>query len=108
MAMVNMKHSPEEASKYTELADVGDEPKYPYGLCLSLHEDELEKLGITSLPALGTQMTLTARVYVKSTSAYQSQDGGSNTTMDLQITDMELGAAAGQTDAAAALYGSSS
>ena len=108
MAMVNMKHSREEASKYTEPAEVGDEPQYPYGLCISLHEDELEKLGITSLPAVGTEMALMAKVYVKSTSSYQTQEGGSNMSVDLQITYMEIGAASTQSAAATALYGTSS
>ena len=104
MPMVNMKHSREEAEKYVE-PEVGDEPQYPYGLCINLHADELAKLGITSLPAVGTEMTLMARVFVKSTSAYQSQGGESNTSMDLQITDMELGSANTSSSAAEALYG---
>lgn len=104
MAMVNMKMSREEAKEYSEPTAM-DAPEYPYGLCLDLDDDALEKLGITSLPAVGTQMTITARVYVKSTSAYNTQGGESESRMSVQITDMEIGAAGTQGNAATALYG---
>ena len=104
MALINMKHSREEAEKYVE-AEVGDEPKYPYGLCLSLHADELEKLGITALPTVGSEMMLTAKVFVKSASSYQTQEGTDDKSISLQITDMELSGAPKQAQAATMLYG---
>jgi hypothetical protein len=102
--MINMKHSKDEAKQYTEASPM-DEPQYPYGLCLSLHDDELKKLGITSLPAVGAEMTINAKVFVKSTSAYNTQKGESEMSMDLQITDMEISAAQEKSSAASMLYG---
>jgi len=88
--MINMKSAPEgESSK--EIAEY-EEPQYPYGLCLHLGMDELEKLGITQLPEVGAVMMISAKAFVKSTSAYETQSDGKTMSVDLQITDMELGA----------------
>jgi hypothetical protein len=89
MAMINMKQEAEREEMPGEVEY--DEPMYPYGLCLHLSQDEMEKLGITTLPAVGTEMTITAKAFVKGTSAYETQ-GGKDMSMDLQITDMEIGA----------------
>lgn len=89
MAMISMKQEAEREEMPGEIEY--DEPMYPYGLCLHLGQEQLEKLGITALPAVGTEMTITAKVFVKGTSAYETQ-GGKDMSMDLQITDMELGA----------------
>lgn len=103
--MVNMQMSREEAKEYTE-PSVSDAPQYPYGLCLDLNDDALEKLGMKTLPAVGTEMSLMARVVVTRTSAYQTQGNESETCLGLQITDMELGPAqADPAKAAAKLYG---
>lgn len=95
MALVNMQMSAEEAREEYDIApaDDGDLPKYPYGLTLSLDDDALAKLGITSLPSVGTKMTLTARVEVCSTSQYQDRKGESEASLSLQITDMQLSGA---------------
>jgi hypothetical protein len=49
-------------------------------------------------------MMITAKAYVKSTSAYETQ-GGKDMSIGLQITDMEIGAAKTQSDQATMLYG---
>lgn len=107
MAMVSMKMSAKEAKEYNSAEITSDAPEYPYGLCIRLDDDALEKLGITSLPAVGTEMTIMAKVFVKSTSAYNRQGGEDHKDMELQITDMEIeGNQAKRNDAAAnALYG---
>lgn len=106
MAMINMKSKPEREEMPGEIE--GDEPRYPYGLCLSLGKDELEKLGITALPKVGSEMMVTAKAYVKSTSAYETQGEGEKMSIELQITDMELGSngAQRQDSAATMLYSS--
>lgn len=105
MAMINMKSKPEREEAPGEIES--DEPRYPYGLCLSLEKEQLEKLGITALPKVGTEMTVTAKAYVKSTSAYETQGEGERMSFHLQITDMELGNNQAQRNdsAANALYG---
>lgn len=105
MAMVSMKQEPEREEMPGEIE--ADEPQYPPGMCIHLEVDQLKKLGITALPKVGTEMTIAARVYVKATSAYQTQGEGERMSVDLQITDMEVGQNAGQRvdSAATMLYG---
>ncbi|MDR8093064.1 hypothetical protein KPB05_37035, partial [Burkholderia gladioli] len=85
------KLTPAKAKQEAVIAQADtDQPAYPYGLSICLDDDALAKLGITSLPDVGTPFTLTARVEVCSTSQYQNQDGADR-ILSLQITDMELG-----------------
>ena len=88
--MVNMQMSAEEAREYSEPTPPDEQPRYPYGLCLDLDDDSLAKLGITSLPAVGATMTMTAKVTVTRTGAYQTQGSDQEMSLGLQITDMEL------------------
>ena len=62
MAMINMQKAAEREEMPGEIE--ADEPRYPYGLCISLGKDELEKLGITALPKVGTEMMIMAKCYV--------------------------------------------
>lgn len=89
MALINMKRAPEKEEMPGAIEK--DEPRYPYGLCIRLGKEELDKLGITALPAVGSEMTITAKVFVESTSAYETQGAGKDQSMSLQITDMEIG-----------------
>lgn len=91
MALVSMELTAEQAKESTcAIAGDGSAPKYPYGLSLSLNSDSLENLGIKSLPVVGTKLLLTAVVEVSGTHESQQQDGTSEKSVDLQITDMEL------------------
>lgn len=102
MALINMKQKPEREEMPGEVET--DEPMYPYGLCLNLDKEQLEKLGIMALPQVGAAMMVTAKAYVKSTSAYETQ-GGKDMSVSLQITDLEIGPANSQSDNASMLYG---
>lgn len=106
MTMISMKLDKKAAQEETAPSP-GEAPLYPYGLCLSLSNDVLQKLGMTTPPAVGTKMTLTALVEVTSTSAYKEQDGA-EISANLQITDMELSSAPSSLDdrAAQKFYGS--
>ena len=88
MALINMQ-KPVEREEMPGEIEV-DEPRYPYGLCISLGKDELDKLGITALPKVGTEMTIMAKAYVKMTRAYETQGEGEDIGLELQITDMEI------------------
>lgn len=66
------------------------EPKYPYGTTIELNKDTLEKLGMATLPQVGTQMGLAATVIVTSVSQSESVEGEPYMCVNLQITDMEL------------------
>lgn len=101
MALVDMTMSAEEAREEME-PTADDAQKYPYGLSISLDDESLAKLGITSLPEVGKQMTLTARVEVCSTSQYADRKGEAEKSLSLQITAMELSGASQATSSEAA------
>lgn len=103
MAMVSMKMEP-EVEEMPGQAEM-DEPSYPEGLCIKLESDQLKALGITSAPRIGSEMTITARVYVKGASETKTFEG-TEPEVHLQITDMEIQSASARVDAAATmLYG---
>jgi hypothetical protein len=104
MSMVNMKSKVEREEMPGEVD--ADGPRYPYGLCIRLGKDELAKIGMTTLPNVGTGMNLMARATVKSVSSYDTQGEGADMSVELQITDLELGQMSASTNAANVLYGS--
>lgn len=71
-------------------ADMSEQPKYPYGLQLSLDEGLLAKLGLRELPAVGTDMKLVAEVEICSVSSYEAKDGSPDQRVCLQIEAMSL------------------
>ncbi len=89
MDLVSMKRTRPQVAE--ALAPQSYEPEYPYGLKVTLSDDELSRLGMTNLPPVGQAMMLYARAEVSSTSAYESADGQSRRSVDLQITDLTLG-----------------
>lgn len=111
MALVSMQLSAEEAKEYGMVepakTEDSDQPRYPYGLTISLDDDSLAKLGMTSPPAVGTVFTVTAKAVVTSASSYQTQWQGAEISSCLQITDMELASGGSQADARS-LYPNSS
>lgn len=91
MNLTNMAMSAEERREYATPTAVGGAqgPQYPYGLCITLDGDAVDKLGI-ALPPVGATMMLMARVTVERTATLQENDGEVERTMSLQITDMAL------------------
>jgi hypothetical protein len=65
-------------------------PEYPWGLLLRCDEEILKKLGITSLPDVGSSLDLVAKVKVCSVSSNETEKGAMR-HIELQITDMALG-----------------
>lgn len=105
--LVNMKRSDEELKKETEGATAlaGDAPEYPWGLRLSLRDDDLTKLGINDLPTVGGKLMLMARVEVVDVSQYRSTAADGDTrNVGLQITDMAVGPDQPETTVADRLY----
>lgn len=91
MKIVSMERTAAEkrsAQKRMEAvsADVG--PDYPWGLCLNLGAEELDKLGISDLPAVGDEFHIYAVAKVTSVHQSQSSDGDDCRGVTLQITDM--------------------
>ena len=74
---------------------IGERDDYDYGLKINLHKESLEKLGLDSLPKVGTKMRLEAEVEVVSVSSSAGK-GSESRSMDLQITHMKLEDGAGE------------
>lgn len=92
--MQNMAMTKKEAKEeYGSPTADSELPKYPYGLRLYLDDETLTKLGITTLPIVSSTMLLQAQVTVVSVGSSQSQGDDAESTVNLQITDMELSAA---------------
>ena len=66
-----------------------DNPIYPYGLCISLCEDELDKLGLEADCDIGDTVHLFCMAKVTSVSQHESQNG-KHCRVELQITDMAV------------------
>lgn len=106
MPMVNLKRTPEpeEAKGGTMLTPAAqpkgyEEPAYPWGLKIRLEDEELDKLGM-QLPTVGATMTITCQVQVVSVRQEQELEKGDDNMercVELQITDMDLGAPASTT-----------
>mgnify|MGYP001601861367 CR=1 FL=1 len=89
-SMVSMKRDKTENKPFPSTAEPYEED-YPYGLRLRLENDDLEKLGLTELPDVGSNMHVMADATVHSVSSNQSNgDPASKKCVELQITGMKL------------------
>lgn len=86
--MIDMKNKVERPDSALVAPEMTEE--YPYGLRIRLGNEELTKLGITTLPAVGAEMKLVASVRVISTGQNEYQDGDVNRHVELQIEQMAL------------------
>jgi hypothetical protein len=97
--MISMARTPAEAKKEVEKymgdapSPVASVPTYPYGLCISLDEEILAKLGMSGdMPEVGEVMQFTAMAKVTSASMSEREksDGSKEQCcrIELQITDM--------------------
>lgn len=68
---------------------IKNQNKYPYGLCISLCEDEIEKLGLDNEEIqVGDLLHLHALAQVTSYSCSQQADGDPHERIELQITHL--------------------
>ena len=88
--LVSMKRAKKDKDKSMECCSVGPENDYPYGLCISLEDESLDKLSIDKLPTVGKKVKLTAEATVDRVSENASKDSKSR-SVSLQITKMKLG-----------------
>ncbi len=95
MKMVSMMRSPEDRRK-----DMGEPspvtaigPDYPWGLCIHLDKDELEKAGIKELPDVGSTVMIQVQAKVTQVRQSASDRPGSEeeSSVDFQITDLAMG-----------------
>lgn len=86
--LVDLNKSPTEAKKDT-VSNYKPSP-YGYGTSISLDHEQLKKLGITELPEVGDEYTITATGKVSSASMNSSELSGSRTSLSIQITHLKL------------------
>ena len=101
--LINMKTGTD--SYEGEDGKVEQRDEYPWGLLLTLNSEVIKRLRLT-LPKVGDEMMLVARVKVMSTGT--SEDGKeTRQSADMQITDMGLGPVEQQPQrsAASVMYG---
>lgn len=104
--LTDMTLTPEESKEENGLPYAGSDaegPKYPYGLTLYLCDDVVKKLGLPAM-AIGAQVRITGDAYVSSMSADRTQDGGTSSTVSLQITAMEVQGQSNSDGAASKLW----
>jgi hypothetical protein len=83
--MVDMARSPEEAQETGPA--MPSQNKYPWGLCIRLCQDELEKLDVSHEDwEVGDMFHLHAFAKITSISSSDTEDGGKNCCVELQIT----------------------
>lgn len=87
MKMVSMEQKP-EMKIGTEAPCCMEEPKYPYGLRINLCDEQLVALGITSMPAVGSEMLMQCKVKVTGCRQEETAEEGTETHVDLQIIEM--------------------
>lgn len=91
--MIDMKHTKEDLKEeYPSTAPSYDPPAYPFGLCLYLGQDELEKLGLDDCECSpGDGIQLIAMAKVTSASIRELAEGKNDRRVELQITHLALG-----------------
>ena len=85
MNLIDLKKDPQPNNR----EEMYEEPMYSYGLCISLGEEELTKLGIEKLPEAGSDMMIKAIAYVKTVSERKEKEGVSQ-HVELQICAMGI------------------
>lgn len=89
MKLVDMKRSKKETKDRNKVSCSPDSDPYGYGMCIRLEDEDLQKLGITTLPKVGGRMNVEA--VCKVISASQSADSyGKRRSVELQITKLGL------------------
>jgi hypothetical protein len=87
--MINLKSEPKAKDADAAMYPEYEQPAYPYGLCLCLDSETLDKLGMKALPPVGTVFNIAAKVVVTSVREQQDADGSKSRGVDLQVTDMD-------------------
>jgi hypothetical protein len=94
MALIDMAYDADEVAEHSpgslQVTEV-NQPKYPWGLMITLNEEALEKLGLTSDDfEVGKSMMLTARTRVVGISEREYEGSAPCCCVDLQITKLDL------------------
>lgn len=86
--MVDMARDTEQMQEAMSPMAMPEVNKYPYGLCISLTHDELEKLDLDDECEVGDILHMVAMARVTSVSKNETTNG-QNCRIELQIFDIE-------------------
>jgi hypothetical protein len=85
-----MKHTAKEREEASEEAKEMQGPEYPWGLKITLGEDELEKLGLGENPKSGTRFKIEAEGYVCAERQGSSDDYVDDRSVTIQLTSVAV------------------
>ena len=84
--MISLKNTRKTEDEKNEIEPaIGNQDGYPWGTRIDLESDTLDKLGIKTLPAVGDELMIEAKVRVISV-----RESDNSRSVELQITDMYL------------------
>lgn len=91
MKLIDMHHKPGEGEAMPMCAP-GPSSEYPYGLRITLHEEQLKALGLDGLPPAGTALHLEAvAVVTRSSTEDPDADGDIDyVCVELQLTELGI------------------
>lgn len=93
MKLHSLKRAPKEKEEAKDcVSPCGDyeQPDYPYGTRMSLDDEGLAAMGITSISEVGAPVSINAIGTVVLMSEESVEGGKPNRRLEIQITDMAL------------------
>lgn len=96
---------PKPEAKCDPCTEMVPREEYPWGLRLHLQNESLDALGITEMPETDVVVTITAKAKVVGVSSSASSNSKKYRSVDLQITDMALGAEKPKKSSESVFYG---
>lgn len=87
-----------------EEGSIMEKTRYPYGLCIHIDDEMFSRLEVKEIPKVGDEFMILAKAVVKGVRKELNSEI-SDTSMDLQITDMDLKKEKKEKDTATELYG---
>lgn len=93
MKLVSMKQPPTKKKADDPCCAVeGERPDYPWGLRITLADEQIDALDLKGLPAVGAPCAIQAIGTVMSVTAEAVDGGKENRRVELQITDLAVAA----------------
>ena len=101
--MTDLKRTASEIND-DDVCCVGSDEKYPWGMRLHLQTAEIDKLGL-GLPKVGSEVVFTGKAIVQEVSSREELDGKKNSSVQLQLTEMDIPNVSNDDEKAERLYG---
>lgn len=89
MGMISLKLAKSKKNDSPQLASDSSDDGYPWGTRIDLNKESLDKLGIKTLPAVGSEIMIECKVKVIAV-CESANERDTSRSVELQITDMDL------------------